>query len=74
MVYVVDMETHGVVHGRQVELEESVPSLEGKRVRVRLEVLEDEKSLSHSDQIEIWRKWAESGPQGPIEDDGEGWP
>jgi len=68
------METHGTVHGRRVELESSVPSLDGKRVRVRLDPLEDERMLSSVEQAEIWHEWVESGPQGPIEDDSDGWP
>lgn len=68
------METQGIVHGKHVELDDAVPGLEGKRVRVRLEVLEAEKSLSPAEQVQAWRRWAESGPQGPIEDDADGWP
>jgi hypothetical protein len=68
------METRGIVHGKQVELEDPVPSLDGKRVRVRLDVLQDEEVLSPPEQAEVWRAWIDSGPQGPIEDDADGWP
>lgn len=68
------METRGIVHGKQVELDDVVTGLEGKRVRVRLEVLEAEKALSPTEQVRAWRRWVESGPQGPIEDDADGWP
>jgi predicted thioesterase len=68
------METRGIVHGKQVELEDVVPGLDGKRVRVRLELLEAEKVLSPAEQTQAWRRWIESGPQGPIEDDADGWP
>jgi hypothetical protein len=68
------METRGIVHGRQVVLEDPVPSLDGKRVRVRLDVLDEERVLSPAEQIEAWREWVESGPQGPLEDDNDGWP
>ena len=68
------METRGVVHGRQVELEGPVPNLEGRRVRVRLELLEGEHTLSAAEQAQLWREWVESGPQGPIEADDDGWP
>jgi hypothetical protein len=68
------METRGTVHGQRVELESPVPGLDGKRVRVRLDLLEDDRPLTPADQAEIWREWVESGPQGPIEDDNDGWP
>ena len=68
------METRGIVHGKQVVLENPVPSMDGKRVRVRLDVLDEERMLSPAEQIEAWRQWVESGPQGPIEDEMDGWP
>ena len=57
----------GLVHGTTIELDSAVPELEGKRVRVVLEVV-DEPRLSTQQQQELWRAWAERGPQGPIED------
>lgn len=69
-----EMETRGVVDGKRVLLEDPIPGLDGKRVRVRLDVLEDERVLSPREQSDIWRQWVESGPQGPIEDDTEGRP
>ena len=68
------METRGIVHGRQVVLEDPVPSLDGKRVRVRLEALDEERVLSPAEQIQAWREWVESRPQGTLEDDSDGWP
>jgi len=68
------METRGTVHGMQVVLEDPVPSLEGKRVRVRLDVLDEERVLSPAEQMEAWRGWVDSGPQGPLEDESDGWP
>ena len=68
------MEMHGVVHGQRVELEDRVPGLEGRRVRVRLEVVDEERKLSSAEQSELWQQWVESGPQGPIEEDEDGWP
>ena len=62
------METRGTVHGRRVELEKPVPSLNGKRVWVRLELLEGERELSRVEQAELWQQWIESGPHGAIED------
>jgi hypothetical protein len=57
----------GLVHGTTIELESAVPELEGKRVRVMLEVL-DEPRISPAQQRELWQAWVERGPQGPIED------
>jgi len=68
------MEILGIVHGKQIELEAPVPDLDGKRVRVRLDLLENEKPLAPAEQAEVWRQWVEEGPQGPLEDDADGWP
>jgi hypothetical protein len=57
----------GLVHGTSIELDSAVPELEGKRVRVVLEVV-DEPQLSDEQQRELWRAWAEHGAQGPIDD------
>jgi len=68
------METLGTVHGRQVDLEDAVPSMDGKRVRVRLEIVDEERELSPAEQTEAWHEWVASGPQGPIIDDADEWP
>ena len=60
----------GLVQGRTVVLDEAIPPLEGKRVRVVLEPV-DEPDLSGVSNAEAWRQWLTSGPQGPIEDEGE---
>jgi hypothetical protein len=57
----------GLVHGTTIELDSAVPEMEGKRVRVVLEVV-DEPRLSAQQQRELWQTWAERGSQGPIED------
>lgn len=57
----------GLVHGTTIELDSAVPEMEGKRVRVVLEVV-DEPRLSAEQQRELWQTWAVRGPQGPIED------
>ena len=59
--------TTGLVHGTTIELESAIPELEGKRVRVVLEAV-DEPRISKELQHELWQAWAEHGPQGPIED------
>ena len=57
----------GLVHGTTIELESAVPEMEGKRVRVVIETL-DEPRISAEQQRELWQAWVERGPQGPIED------
>jgi hypothetical protein len=57
----------GLVRGRTIELESAVPEMEGQRVRVVLEPV-DEPRLSNEQQRELWQAWIERGPQGPIED------
>jgi hypothetical protein len=59
----------GLVHGQTIELDERVPELEGKRVRVLVEPAED--SAAGADGATVWQEWVERGPQGPIEDDGK---
>jgi len=62
----------GRIHGKIIELDKPVATpLEGKRVRVVLEVIEEDEQLDASAQATAWREWAERGPQGPIDDDGE---
>ena len=68
------MEMRGTVRGRRVELERAVPNLEGQRVKVRLEPLAEDRELTPDEQAEAWQHWVRSGPQGPIEDDADGWP
>lgn len=57
----------GLLKGTTIELEGPVPELDGKRVRVVLESIED-LHLAAAQQRELWRSWIENGPQGPIED------
>jgi hypothetical protein len=57
----------GTVHGNTIELESTVPELDGKRVRVVLEAV-DEQRLTTEQQSELWKAWAARGPQGPIAD------
>ena len=58
----------GLVKGQTIALDERVPELEGKRVRVLVEPA-DEAGLG-PDQAAVWREWVDRGPQGPIDDDG----
>jgi hypothetical protein len=61
----------GIVHGNTIMLDDTVPPLEGRRVLVLIEPLEDSEILDNTTQARLWKVWAESGPQGPIEDEGE---
>jgi hypothetical protein len=57
----------GTVHGTTIELESTVPELDGKRVRVVLEAV-DEQRVTAEQQVELWKSWVARGPQGPIDD------
>jgi hypothetical protein len=70
------MTVAGTVSGTTIQLEEPVPGLEGRRVRVQLEVIDEpELQMSSEDQARAWASWVEHGPQGPLDDDdGAAWP
>ena len=57
----------GLLRGATIELESAVPEMDGQRVRVVLEPVEEQR-LSAQQQREFWRAWVERGPEGPIED------
>jgi hypothetical protein len=57
----------GLMHGSTIELDSAVPEMEGKRVRVIVEAL-DEPRIAAAQQQELWQAWALHGPQGPIDD------
>jgi hypothetical protein len=62
----------GLVQGKTVVLDESVPPLDGKRVLVVLEPVDEEApALDGTQNVEAWNAWVAGGPQGPIEDDDE---
>jgi len=46
----------GLLHGNTITLETTVP-------------IEEKIELSAQEQAELWREWAERGPQGPIPDE-----
>ena len=58
----------GLLRGATIELESAVPEMDGQRVRVMLEPVE-EQQLSAQQQREFWKAWVERGPEGPIADD-----
>jgi len=57
----------GTVHGRTVELDQQVERLDGQRVLVVLEPIDEPATAAET--AESWRAWAERGPDGPIDDD-----
>lgn len=61
---------NGLVQGSTVVLDEAVPVLDGKRVLVLLEPV-DEAVLDRERNLKAWHAWIASGPQGPVQDDGE---
>ena len=62
----------GTLHGNTITLDSAVPPLEGRRVRVVIEPLEEvEVVLSPEMQAQLWRTWMERGPQGPLDEDEE---
>ena len=52
----------GLLRGATIELESAVPETDGKRVRVVLEPVEEQR-LSAQQQREIWQAWVERGPK-----------
>ena len=59
----------GVVHGNAVLLDDPVPPLEGRRVRVELEAIDGEVTPTDEALRGAWQAWVASGPQGPLDDD-----
>ena len=66
-----DAATTGVLHGNTITLDAPVPPLEGQRVKVIIVPFEEDRELSAEAHARAWDEWVQSGPQGPIEDDGE---
>ncbi len=72
-------ELTGVVRGKTITLDHTVPPLDGRRVRIRLEVVEATSGeltageLTAEEQHRLLLDWAARGPQGPIEG-AESWP
>jgi hypothetical protein len=58
----------GVLHGTTITLDTPVPPLDGRRVRVFVEPVDEELELSSAENAKLLREWADHGPQGPIED------
>jgi len=58
-----------VVRGSSIVLDAPLPALDGRRVRVVVEpVDEDSVELTNREQETLWKEWAVSGPSGPIEE------
>ena len=59
----------GLVRGNTIMLDAEIPPLEGHRVRLVVEPLdESEVVLSPEESARLWTEWADNGPQGPIDD------
>jgi len=58
----------GRVHGSVIELDAPVPDLEGQRVRVMVEAVDepDKAALRRA-----WDAWVQKADDGPLTDDGE---
>ncbi len=67
----------GTLHGNLITLDTVEPAAketsdQGQRVLVALEPLDEaDLVLSPEQQAQLLHAWAEYGPQGPIEDEGE---
>jgi hypothetical protein len=62
----------GRVHGTTIDLDVAPNQpFEGKRVRVVLELVDDDVRLTPDEQARAWGAWLKSGPAGPIADDGD---
>jgi hypothetical protein len=62
----------GRVHGTTIDLDVAPNQpFEGKRVRVVLELVDDDVRLTPDEQAHAWSVWLRSGPDGPIPDDGD---
>ncbi len=60
----------GTLHGTTITLDSAIPPLEGRRVRVVIEALDEgEVVLPPDRQARLWQGWVERGPQGPIDED-----
>jgi hypothetical protein len=67
----------GSVHGKTITLDEEAPELEGRRVRVRIEPIEDaELELTAEENARLWAEWREreaSEGSEPIQGAGVEW-
>jgi hypothetical protein len=62
----------GTLHGNTITLDSAVPPLEGRRVRVVIEPLNEREIVLTSDkQAQLWQAWVERVPQGPIDEEPE---
>lgn len=61
----------GVLHGNTITLDAPVPPLDGQRVRVLIALDDQDLTLASEEQARLWDEWVQTGPQGPLEDDGE---
>jgi len=58
----------GIVQGKTIKLDQSVPGFEGQRVRIRLETVDAQQpEPSTEEQRRLLLHWAAHGPQGPLD-------
>ena len=70
------MHAKGTIHGNNILLESPLPGLEGKKVSLQLEVIDEpDLRLSPQEQRDAWGAWLKEGPQGPFDvEEGSDWP
>lgn len=68
--FIMSTSRNGLLKGKTIELEDAIPEMEGKRVHVVLEPIEEAR-LTDAEQRELWAQWVEHGQQGPIDDDAD---
>jgi ribosomal protein L12E/L44/L45/RPP1/RPP2 len=63
-------QTTGRLAGKVITLDTLVPALEGLRVKVVIEPLDEaEVTVAEAAQARLWAEWAATGPDGPIDDE-----
>lgn len=62
-----------VVRGKVVELEQPLPLTDGTVVRLIIDPETPERTSTKDEQAKLFAEWALHGPQGPIDDDSDGW-
>jgi hypothetical protein len=66
-----DAAATGVLHGNTITLDAPVPPLDGQRARVMIALDDQDVVLTADEQASLLEEWAQSGPQGPLEDEPE---
>jgi len=61
----------GIRRGNTITWDRPVPPLEGQRVRIVIALADEDVELAAGEHTKAWNEWVTSGPNGPIEDEGE---